>query len=163
MMDPNIATLLNEQIGLEHSAVLLYAAISNAASRAWPGFEKWARRESAEEFGHWTAFQEYMNDRGVRPTVIDLSPPSEASQIEGLKLSPLGWIEAALGTERLVYAHLTAINSSAEGDPDITRFLLPYHAIQTESINALEVLQARLTEATGDVAAWQAIDRELGE
>jgi ferritin len=154
-MKQALVDALNDQVALEGFAVLVYRAVSNAASKAWPGFERWAGKEAREEYGHFEAMQDYMNDRGAQAVVPTIQAPP------GIGSLPKAWSEAMLRLEKQVLEHLQTIVALGEDDPDVERFLFPYLAIQTESINALMVLVERLKLAGDDMCAVQAIDREF--
>lgn len=139
------AGVLNDQINLEMYASLVYLNMAGYFDRptvALPGYAKFFKDQSLEEYGHASKLIEYINKRnstvdGIRvkeSTRSDWSSPREA-------------LGDAIELEKHVYSKLQHIHNIADQqcqDAHLTDFLEGYFF--TEQVDSIRELQHMLTK-----------------
>lgn len=138
--------VLNAQINWELYASIVYMNMYgyfNKPGIGRPGFAKFFKEQSSEEYGHALKIIDYMNKRNgtVNRISVNESPKSEWD-------SPREALEDAIKLEHYVYAKLQHIHSVADQkcqDPHLMDFLeTEYFDEQVKSIEELTLMLTKL-------------------
>lgn len=149
---------LNDQVGWELYASLVYMNMAGYFGKptvARPGFAKFFKDQSLEEYTHASKFIDYINKRNgtVRRLSVEDSPKSDWS-------SPVEALNDAIKLEKHVYAKIQHIHNMAEikcQDGHLTDFLDTYFI--TEQVDSIRELQEMLsTLSVADQAAATMIE-----
>lgn len=144
LMHDACVSVLNDQINWELYASLVYLNMAGYFDRptvARPGFSKFFKDQSLEEYGHASKIIEYVNKRNatVKRISVDESPKSEWS-------TPKEALADAIKLEKHVYSKLQHIHDIADQkcqDNHLKDFLESYYF--TEQVDSIRELQAMLT------------------
>jgi ferritin len=114
MLSEKLTNAINAQINKEFYSSYLYLAMAaHFDAAALPGFAKWMKVQSAEEWGHGMRFYDYLVDVGatVELTAIALPPKKFGT--------PKDIFSQVLEHEKMVTASINAIYeiAKAENDP----------------------------------------------
>lgn len=140
---------LNEQVNWELYASIVYMNMYgyfNKPSVALPGYAKFFKEQSKEEYEHAIKMVDYVNSRNgsINQIVVEPSPKSEWD-------SPREALEDAIKLEHHVYAKLQYSHSVADQkcqDPQLMDFLTSeYFAEQIRSIAELTTMHSKLGAA----------------
>lgn len=146
---------LNEQISWELYASLVYmnmAAYFAKPTVARPGFAKFFKDQSLEEYNHASKFIDYINKRNgtVKRLSVEDSPKSDWT-------SPIEALADAIKLEKHVYAKIHHLHDVAElkcQDGHLTDFLEGYFfAEQVDSIRELQEMLSTLRVPDQSAAA----------
>lgn len=159
MLSAKIQAAINRQVGAEFQASYIYLGMS-----AWfdrnnlPGFAKWARLQSQEEWGHGLRLFDFLHNRGGRAELASLgSSPVDYP-------SPLKVMETALKREQQTTKLITDLYKVAGEEQDFaTQAQLQWfltEQVEEERTVALAVEQLRM--AKDQAAALLMLDREMG-
>jgi ferritin len=78
-MNEKMVKALNEQINNELYASYLYLSMSAwFETQNWPGFAKWMKIQSQEEYGHAMKIYDYVIERGQEVTLTAIAAPKTA-------------------------------------------------------------------------------------
>lgn len=159
------ASLINTQVSWEYYASIVYTNMAGYFERpsvARPGFAKFFKDQSKEEYDHAQKFISYINKRNgkVKRITIEESPKSEWT-------SSLEAINDAIKLEHHVYAKLQYIHDVAEQkcqDAHLTDFLVTdFFSEQVNSIAELTKMKTLLegkSSGSGSTIEFL-VDREL--
>ncbi|HEX2052770.1 MAG TPA: ferritin [Actinomycetota bacterium] len=104
---------MNQQLKLEIQAFYTYLAMSDYFEAAnLPGFSQWMFNQSQEEWVHAMKFRTFLQDRGGRVRLSDISAPSSEYS------SPVEVFEQALENEQAVSRSIANIYAIAEEEKD---------------------------------------------
>lgn len=151
LLHEDCTTLLNEQIGWELHASIVYlnmAAYFDRPSVGRLGYAKFFREQSLEEYGHAGKIIDYINSRNssVRRISIEESPRSEWSSASDA-------LHDSIILEKLVYAKLQHIHDVADQkcqDSHLMDFLeTDYFSEQVDSIKELQLMLTTLDRDSG--------------
>lgn len=154
LMHDDCNNAVNEQVGWELYASIVYMNMAGYFGKptvARPGFAKFFKDQSQEEFGHASKFIEYINRRNgtVRRISVEDSPKSDWS-------SPIEALNDAIKLEKHVYAKIQHIHNIAEikcQDGHLTDFLEGYFIPeQVDSIKELQEMLSTLSVADQSAA-----------
>src|SRR5580698_7783467 len=159
MIKPKIQKALNKQVNVEFSA--FYSYLSMAAyfeSHHMPGFAKWYKIQSNEEFKHAMKLYEYIISRGEKVILAAI----EAPQTEGKSF--LSVFEAAYAQELKVSASINDLVDLAKNEGDhATEIMLQWFVTeQVEEEDTANRNVERFKFIKDTTEGIDAFDRELG-
>lgn len=158
----NCVNAINDQINLELTASYIYQSMSfhfNRDDVALPGFQKFYKENSDEEREHAEKLMKYLNKRGGRVVLKDVSSPKKNEWANGLES-----LEEALELEKKVNDSLLKLHAlaSQHNDPHLTDFLEEeFLDEQVESIKKLGDLITKLNRAGPQGLGEYLFDRDL--
>jgi len=159
MLSKTILKAIDEQIAHEYDASQTYEAMACwCEAEHFPGFAKWLRKQSDEERTHARMFLDYILDQNESAAVPGVKEPA------GRFGSLLAVFEGVKALEASVTQKILALDSLAVNEKDWQTHerLNWFVKEQVESEKVVFLLVARLTRAGLDVAAIEAMDREMG-
>ncbi len=159
MLNPQIETSLNDQIGRELASSYLY--LSMAAyfeARDLSGASHWMRAQAREELGHAMKIFDYVHLRGGRVNLGTLAAPRAHWE------TPIEVFEDALEHERAVTGALHSLErqASEQADPATRSFLQWFVDEQVEEEAQAEHIVRRVRLVGQEGLGLLALDRELG-
>lgn len=157
LLHEDCTTLLNEQIGWELYASIVYlnmAAYFDRPSIGRLGYAKFFKEQSLEEYGHAGKIIDYINSRNstVRRISIEESPKADWS-------SPIDALNDSIKLEKHVYAKLQHIHDVADQkcqDSHLMDFLETNYF--TEQVDSIKELQLMLTTLETDSSSAGVIE-----
>ncbi len=155
MLDQNLGSDLNDQMGREFYSSYLYLAMAaHFDGENLPGMATWMRAQADEEREHAMRFFDFILDRGgtVRLGAIDAPPEKFGSALEVF--------EQSLDHEREISASINALFEHADRATEV--FLHWFATEQVEEERSVEQIVEALRMAGGTGAALLMLDRELG-
>lgn len=159
MLSKTIENAINTHITAEFSSAHAYLAVSAYfEAQSLPGFARWMRLQSQEEYSHAMKLFDYLNNRGGRVMLQTVSQPTNDFT------SPLAAFEQALESERKVTTAINEIYALALKENDYpTQIMLQWFIEeQVEEEKTAEEIVTTL-KRVGD--HWNSIimlDRQLG-
>jgi len=113
MLSKNLEKMINEQINKEFYSSYLYLAMAaHFDAHALPGFARWMKVQSAEEWGHGMKLYEYLTEVGSEVRLSGISqPPTQFG-------SPREIFQAVYEHEQAVTASINAIYELAKQEKD---------------------------------------------
>ncbi len=159
MLSKKLQAAINRQIGAEFQASYLYLGMSAWFERAHlPGFAKWARVQSSEEWGHGLRLFDFLHNRDGRAELGSIA----ASRVD--YDSPLKVMETAFKREQHTTKLIADLYRVAGEEQDFaTQTQLQWfltEQVEEERSVALAVEQLRM--AKDQAAALFLLDREMG-
>lgn len=156
MIDQTLTDALQDQFNRERENESLYSAIADVlASRYWPGFERWFRRQATDEADHAKRIARYLVDQNRVPEYQALPAP------EFTPGEPDALFFQALQREKQTTAEIDQIYHLAEIEesPATCEFMLWFVKEQVEEEKTITDLLQALTRADCS-AALLMLDRE---
>lgn len=158
-MDPNVRTLINDQIAHEFYAAYLYLAMAaHFEAQNYEGFAQWMRMQAKEETGHAMKLFDFMVERGesIELKQID-KPPVEFG-------TPHDAFKAALDHERKVTGLINKIYEAATAANDYpTQIMLQWFIQeQVEEEDSTGRAVEQLERAGESKAALMFLDSKFG-
>jgi ferritin heavy chain len=153
---------INAQINMELRASYVYQSMAFYFDRddvALSGFSKFFKHNSDEEREHAEKFMSYLNKRGGRVVLKDVSKPANNEWVNGLAA-----LEAALALEKEVNQSLLTLHGVAttNSDPHLTNFLEgKFLDEQVESIKKIGDLITRLKRAGPEGLGEYLFDKDI--
>jgi ferritin len=159
MIKPKIQRALNKQINVEFGA--FYSYLSMAAyfeSHHMPGFARWYKVQSNEEFKHAMKLYEYIISRGEKIVLTAIGTP----ETEGKSF--LSVFEAAYAQELKVSSLINELVDLAKNENDhATEIMLQWFVTeQVEEENMANSNVERFKFIKDTTEGIEAFDRELG-
>ncbi len=159
MIKPKIEKALNKQVNVEFSA--FYSYLSMAAyfeSHHMPGFTKWYKIQSNEEFKHAMKLYEYLISRGGKVILLAVEAP------ENQWKSFLSVFEAAYAQELKVSAQINDLMDMAKDEHDhATEIMLQWFVTeQVEEEDTANNNVERFKFIKDTTEGIDAFDHELG-
>ena len=158
-MDPNVRTLVNDQIAHEFHAAYLYLAMAaHFEAENYEGFAQWMRMQAREETGHAMRLFEYLVERGERIELKQIDQPPTSFG------TPQEVFRAALDHERKVTGLINRIYEAAVGANDYpTQIMLQWFIReQVEEENSTGAAVDQLERAGDNKAALMFLDGKFG-
>lgn len=155
-----VENALNQQINAELYASYLYLSMSTWLEHAdLPGFARFMRSHSQEEYGHGMQFLKHIEDRNgfVRLLPID-APPTEFDSVEDV-------IAQALAHEEHVSVLINDIYRIAVENGDYAAQVMLHWFVteQVEEEKTFRDIQAELRKVNGQSDALLLLDHAMGE
>jgi ferritin len=158
-MDEAVKEAVSRQIGKEFYAAYFYLAISaHFDLKSLLGFSRWMRLQAREELGHAIRLFDFLNQRGVIPTLSSVdAPPTDFG-------TPLSLFETALSHEQEVSKLIHELYDLAVQKHDhATQLELQWFITeQVEEERSIGTVVDQLRMAGDNKAALLMLDRELG-
>lgn len=159
MINKTVEEALNEQVKNEFYSAYLYLSMSAyCESINLPGFAHWLRSQYEEETAHALRLFDFLNDRGGRINLRDISePPAEFS-------SPLDLFQEVLAHEQKVTKMIHELYALAVKENDYpTQVEMQWFIKEQveEEKNAGDIVE-QLKLAGDNNTALLMLDRELG-
>jgi ferritin len=160
-MEKKIVEELNEQIREElYSAYLYLSMASYFHAKGLRGFAKWMEVQFEEEMAHAMKFYHYLNSRGERVVLKEISsPPTEWN-------SPKEAFEEALKHEQHISSRIHYLVELSEETKDRATFNFLQWFVEEqveEEESVREVLDKLALVGENDGKALYFLDKELGE
>jgi ferritin len=159
MIKPKIHKALNKQVNVEFSA--FYSYLSMAAyfeSHHMPGFARWYKVQSNEEFKHAMKLYEYIISRGEKVVLMAIEKPEIVGK------SFLSVFEAAYAQELKVSVLINDLVDLAKKENDhATEIMLQWFVTeQVEEENAANTNVEKFKFIKNTTEGIDAFDHELG-
>jgi ferritin len=158
-MDKKLHKAFNEQIKNEfYSAYLYLSMAAYLESINLEGFSHWMKSQAKEEIEHGMKMFEFLNDRGQRVILQEISqPPLEFN-------SPKGVFEETLKHEKKVTGLINKLYDLAQkvGDRSASIFLQWFVTEQVEEEKNATTILEKLKIVKPDSAALLMLDKALG-
>lgn len=124
----------------------------------WHGFHKFFHEQEEEEDGHSTRFAKFMDERGVRPILSNVTLPSIP-----LSETPKDYFDKALALEKQYTEYINDIYKTAEDedDYDTCYFLDWFVKEQHDSVDEFTKIVKMFERAGNDNAALLELDEKL--
>jgi ferritin len=158
-MNQTVLEAIQRQINMELSASYSYLAMSAfCQSQNFPGFAKWLRIQSTEEYGHGMRLFDFLLDRGVRVDLKSIAEPSAKFS------SPAAVFEAALAQELEVSRQIDALYELAFKEKAFVALaqLQWFLTEQVEEEKTAREIVAKFKLIGNDGPSLLDLDRELG-
>jgi ferritin len=160
MLSRKLQDAINDQIKNElYSAYLYLAMAAHCEASSLPGFAKWLKVQSHEEWMHGMKFYDFLNDRGGRVTLQAVSQPPATYK------SVLGIFEHVLEHEQKVTGCINKLYELAQQERDYpAQVLLQWFITEQveEEKNATQIVeQLKMVPEKGGVLLF--IDRDMGK
>ena len=158
-MEPNLRTLINDQIAHEFYAAYLYLAMAaHFEAQNYEGFARWMRMQAREETGHAMKLFDFMVERGevIELNQIDKPPVQFGTPQEAFR--------SALEHERKVTGMINDIYEAATGASDYpTQIMLQWFIQeQVEEEDSTGRAVEQLERAEDNKAALMFLDSKFG-
>lgn len=159
-MNDKMVKALNEQINNELYASYLYLSMSAwFEAQNWPGFAKWMKIQSQEEYEHAMKIYDFLIDRGQTVVLAAIAAPKTEWK------KPIDVFKDAMAHEKKVTGNFQDLTDLAIKLKDhATQIFLQWFVTEQveEEKNADEVIQAlvKIGDSTG---ALFMLDRQLGK
>lgn len=159
-MNDKMVKALNEQINNELYASYLYLSMSAwFETQNWPGFAKWMKVQSQEEYEHAMKIYDFLIDRGQTVVLAAIAAPKAEWK------KPIDAFKDAMAHEKKVTGNFQDLTDLAIKLKDhATQIFLSWFVTEQveEEKNADEVIQAlvKIGDSTG---ALFMLDRQLGK
>lgn len=161
LLKPGLKSMLDDAIGHELYAHLLYANVANyMQAKGFFGAQKYFQAESADEFTHYQKIVDYINDRGDVATINALPKMSDMPK------SLMDCFEIALEAEsdlEQFYVKLYEESEDKYMDCVTAQFLLQFIEIQRKSIGEMKDMLSILAICGDNSAALLELDEKLGD
>jgi ferritin len=158
-MNQTVRKAINRQINMELSASYTYLAMSAyCQSKNFPGFARWLRIQSVEEYGHAMRLFDFLLDRGVPVDLKAIGEPSAKFN------SVAAVFETALEQEMEVSKQIDALYELAFKEKAFAALaqLNWFLTEQVEEEKTAREIVAKLELIGKDAASLLDLDRELG-
>lgn len=158
LLKKEVKSMLDEAIGHELYAHLLYANVANyMQSVGFFGAQKYFQAESASEFTHYQTLVDYINDRGDVANINSIMKMSDAPKTLAESF------EIALEAESDLEKFYVTIYEKAEdaGDCITAQFLLQFMEIQRKAVGEIRDIMAILEICGDNSAALLELDEKL--
>ncbi|HOI11344.1 MAG TPA: ferritin [Myxococcota bacterium] len=159
-MNEKMVKALNEQINNELYASYLYLSMSAwFETQNWPGFAKWMKIQSQEEYGHAMKIYDYLIERGQEVTLAAIAAPKTAWK------KPIDAFKDAQAHEKKVTGNFQDLTDLAIKLKDhATQIYLQWFVSEQveEEKNVDEVIQA-LTKIGDSTGALFMLDHRIGK
>ena len=158
-MNKTVLEAIHRQINMELSASYSYLAMSAyCQEHNFPGFAKWLRIQSTEEYGHAMRLFDFLLDRGVRVDLKAIAEPSAKFS------SPAAVFEAALAQELEVSRQIDALYELAFKEKAFVALaqLQWFLNEQVEEEKTSREIVAKFKLIGNDAPSLLDLDRELG-
>lgn len=159
-MNEKMVKALNEQINNELYASYLYLSMSAwFETQNWPGFAKWMKIQSQEEYGHAMKIYDYLIERGQEVTLAAIAAPKTAWK------KPIDAFKDAQAHEQKVTGNFQDLTDLAIKLKDhATQIYLQWFVSEQveEEKNVDEVIQA-LTKIGDSTGALFMLDHRIGK
>jgi ferritin len=159
-MNEKMVKALNEQINNELYASYLYLSMSAwFETQNWPGFAKWMKIQSQEEYGHAMKIYDYVIERGQEVTLTAIAAPKTAWK------KPIDAFKDAQAHEKKVTGNFQDLTDLAIKLKDhATQIYLQWFVSEQveEEKNVDEVIQA-LTKIGDSTGALFMLDHRIGK
>lgn len=160
LLKKEIKSLLDEAIGHELYAHILYANVANyMQATGFFGAQKYFQAESADEFTHYQKIVDYINDRGDVATINSIVKMGDSPKtlLDAFEIA----LEAESDLERF---YVNTYEKAEDIDDCITaQFLLQFMEIQRKSVGEIKDMLSILTICGENSAALLELDEKLGD
>jgi len=161
LLKPELKSKLDQAIGHELYAHLLYANVANHMQAVgFFGAQKYFQAESADEFTHYQKIVDFINDRGDVATINALPKMSDMPK------SLMDCFEIALEAETDLENFYVKLYEEAEDkymDCVTAQFLLQFIEIQRKSVGEMKDMLSILKICGDNSAALLELDEKLGD
>lgn len=160
MLSNAMQDALNDQINKEFYASYLYLSMSAYFDAInYPGFAKWMRLQSQEEYGHALRIFNYINDRDGKVVLKAIEQPTSEFK------SPTDAFVQALEHEKKVTGLINTLYQMAVKENDYpTQVMLQWFITeQVEEEKTAQTIVDQLKMVGEAPAAMLMLDRALGE
>ena len=155
----NVQDAFNRHINAEFYSSYLYLSMSTYCdSIDLPGFARWMRIQSQEEYDHAMRLLTYLEDRDGRVTLLPIGqPPIEFDSVEDV-------MRQTLSHEQHVSVLINQLYSAAAADGDFASQVMLQWFVneQVEEEKAARDVIASLDKVAGRSDALLLLDREMG-
>ena len=159
-MNDKMIKALNEQINNELYASYLYLSMSAwFENQNWPGFAKWMKIQSQEEYGHAMKIYDYVIERGEQVVLAAIAAPKTDWK------KPLDAFKDAMAHEKKVTANFQDLTDLAIKLKDhATQIFLQWFVTEQveEEARASDIVDKLAMVADRPGAALY-LDKELGK
>lgn len=158
LLKREIKSLLDEAIGHELYAHILYANVANHMQAVgFFGAQKYFQAESASEFGHYQTIVDYINDRGDVASIDGVMKMIDAPKTldDAFDIA----LEAESDLEKF---YVSTYQKAEDLDDCITaQFLLQFMEIQRKAVGEIRDIMAILEICGDNSAALLELDEKL--
>jgi len=160
MISDKVVKAMNEQINMEYASAYIYLGMSLEMDiKGFKGYSSWLFIQYGEEIKHAEKFIDFIQRRGFKPTLTDISAPKSAAN------TPLEVAKVAYAHEMKVSASIDKIYELAvkESDYASASFLKWFIDEQVEEEENTRNIVDMFETAGNDIDAMFQIDKFLSK